>query len=339
MAPEPWQSAVSKSCDGKALSKLAEKVPAIKQSGNVTLITMRVIERDALVKIIDALVKHPEWGLPMRGILHSQDFITIAQEASASSSKKGEWSSNCDTVKAMPKAWKLNLLEKTSNQSSDLLSKVDHEDLEGIEILFAFEMKLKSRTLLSNVCQDHVICTSVSIQRTELKGFRVAKLFARHGISTKGVIDHSKLCYTPNFDESGDCKSLGHCQGATVNIPRHTPMARKFSLNNNIFDMDAYMELVPAMLPLHQLFDLDSNVHAHKLTNNKGESFRDVAEGVTEGITQKQTAAKELSVYVSPSTSLTTVEKERSNNRIQSASQKLQERAQERASNRRVTLS
>ena len=59
---------------------------------------------------------------------------------------------------------------------------------------------------------------------------------------------------------------------------------------------------------------------------------------MTEGITQKQTAAKELSVDVTPSTSLTTVEKERSNKRIQSARQKEQERAQARASKRRVTF-
>ena len=101
MAPKPSQSAVSNTVDGKALSKLAEKVPAIKKSGKVTVDTMRVIERDALVKIIDALVKHPEWVLPMHGIPHSQGFTAIAQGSPASSSKKGERSSKYDTVKAL----------------------------------------------------------------------------------------------------------------------------------------------------------------------------------------------------------------------------------------------
>ena len=58
------------SFDGKELSTLAQKVPLPKKSGNGSSDAMAVIQRNALVKVVDALSKHPEWILPVQGMLN-----------------------------------------------------------------------------------------------------------------------------------------------------------------------------------------------------------------------------------------------------------------------------
>ena len=330
----------SQSFDGKPLSKLASKVPVPKKTGNITGDAMAVIQRDAFVKIVDALTKHPEWVLPIHGIVTSQDFLSSASQSATASSgdkPKHKWTGKYDTVKSLPKTWKMNLLEKVSGMSSTLMAHIDAADSDGIEVLFQFEMHVKSSQPLPECCQDQTVCTAVFMKRSTDNGCRCHGLFQRKGISPMGEIDYGDLCFRPEFNKAGECKVIKHCCGSSGHVSRFTPINVEFTMDNNIFDMEATMECEEAKHHLHRFFNQHTPVHQHKFSNKKGDTFKDFADGVKEVYEEKQRSAEGVSIPVLASAAAARGDKRRAEQRMEVTRGKLAEAAAARLTKRRVT--
>ena len=311
-----------------------------RKTGNITGDAMAVIQRDAFVKIVDALTKHPEWVLPIHGIITSQDFLSSASQSSASSSgekPKHKWTGKYDTVKSLPKTWKMNLLEKVSGMSSTFMAQIDAADSDGIEVLFQFEMQMKSSQPLPECCQDQTVCTAVFMKRSTDNGVRCKGLFNRKGISPFGEIDYGKLCFSPEFNKEGECKSIKHCTGAIGHVSRFTPITVEFALDNNILDFDATMECEEAKHHLFRFFNQHTPVHQHKFSNKKGDTFKDFADGVKDVYEEKQKAAEGVSIPVMASAAAASGDKRRAERRMEVTRGKLAEAAAARLTKRRVT--
>ena len=115
------------SFDGFVLSGLATKVPKIKKTGDVTRDTMKTIERGALVKIIDGLVKNGDWILPMHGIMNSQELDKMKQEQ-VKDNDVDEWKGNYDTFKQLPESWKHNVMCKSYGIPTVVMAVVAEKD-------------------------------------------------------------------------------------------------------------------------------------------------------------------------------------------------------------------
>ena len=221
---------------------MAKKVPKIKTTGDVTRDTMKTIERGALVTIIDCLVKHGDWMLPMHGIMNSQELDKMKQEQ-VKDNDVDEWKGNYDTFKQLPESWKQNSMCKSSGIPTVVMAKVAEKDAAMVDVLFEYDMQMKMGTKFPEDCHDVAVCSKTCTKRSQDKGRRLMVAWNSSLITREGLVDYGKLCFQPKMNDAGLVLEILHISGMKAKVPPHMPMSKEFVMCDNHLDMEAKMVL------------------------------------------------------------------------------------------------
>lgn len=225
---------------------LAKKVHMIKQTGDVTKDTMKSIERDALVKIIDGLVKNGDWVLPMHGIMNSQELDKMNKERTKSSSG-GEnddcWKGDYDTFKQLPEAWKNNFMCGTATIPDAVMAQVADKDPSMFDVLFEYELQMRKDTEFPPEMKDVIVCSQTCDRRSHEKGRRLLLAYTAGYIHADGTVEYGKLCFDPKVNDQGEVTEVHHIGGEKAGAPTHMPMNKEFKMWDNHFDLEAKMVL------------------------------------------------------------------------------------------------
>ena len=243
-------------CDGKPLCPYAKRAPIIKcRKSSSSAIDQGKLQRDALMLMVDKLVKYPQFILQAQSVIFSSDFKIPAEEGALSDESFTERYSTIDKIgKGWLGMWLLDRCKKMGVTQADL-EKLDKLDSDAIVTMFCWETQLSPKCVFPKMLSSAMIAGNVFATRADDVSPRLDKL-------TKGVdFKHGKLnfgsglgSYEMMFD-TVRCTQVMHISGAKAVVPAHVVITRDFSLFDNWSDSEARVELLPSKYFLSTLFD------------------------------------------------------------------------------------
>ena len=336
------------SCDSKALSPLAKKVPQVAKGGPKTLLKARTFQRDALVRIVDQLSKYPEYILPMEAAMKSEDLLFTINKGGAVAST--DWTGEYKTLQHLPLSFKLQYLKfkaeelKLDGFALDIFQKIQTVDPLEIHLLFSFDVQVHLSSWYPDGMSDAALATKLFSLRADEVGNRLGKLWEAGGLVVQGKVDYSKGgSFELEWPEKGDHASeLTHCSGAKVVLPAHAQISKDFVLVDNHLDHYARVELrqtPPIVWYLHTFFA--STAPFKNLMQTTGKKFKRLSE-----LSLQVLATSELSFHEQVGKNLkegadqaAKVNKTRATTKLQIAHSRLEANKEERKKRRTIKLS
>lgn len=235
----------SQSCDGQAVHKLAAKFAGMarsKPSGDKAVDLRQQMEHDNMVRVVDRMLKDP------RAITHIHSFsmsLDVDQMDGAVAKASGEWTGSYRTMERIPKSWLTQYLLNRAKAlfvdgllSSDILCKVEEHSSDQLGILFAYETQCPGTVTFPEALSDKAICSKACALRAAEVGDQLAYLVRVGGFAVPGVVDYSKACFDPVFDETtGFLKEIKSVMGDTSEaIPECIRIDKTFKVVNGHLD-------------------------------------------------------------------------------------------------------
>eukprot|EP00971_Amphidinium_carterae_P284753 5653298-Amphidinium_carterae.1 len=266
-------------CDGKPMVALAKRVPMFKDSRGGAVNQGR-LQTEALMQVLDKLVKYPGLILQAHGVIYSKDFATVKPVCT---SGDAEWSERVTTIGKLNRGWVANwLLARHSEHGlkAEHLDALETADADNIPLLFSFELQLPLSCLVPKSVKGTSAMTSDWLTaRANIVGPRMQSLLAKNKETPfQGV---HNACYSITF-EGATAVAVTHISGASVNIKEHKHIIiyKGFKLVDGHSDVLARVVLHPAVHVLHQLFPAEAQFRQHLVESSKDKSLHSSAEDV-----------------------------------------------------------
>ena len=255
----PNTAAPAYSSDGKALSKLAQKVPSPKKSGNIAMDQRLQVEHDAMVWVIDRLSKNPQEAC------HIQTYMLSRAFSQALSPTSTTWTGSYKTLECLPKAFMLKYLLqrldalKVTTVSAETLKALELADANHIPTLFSMDLQLPlSVSVPLEMLDTETTCMQILVARAEKVGDRLRHFAVKGGFATPGSLDMKAGGSYTLVWEGDSASRVSHISGSTVPVPPHAAITKKFVLKDNDGDWKAVAELSPSSYHLYKYFPADS---------------------------------------------------------------------------------
>jgi hypothetical protein len=229
-------------CDGKPLSKAASKIPVMKSkvAGRKGVIDHNRLNHQMLVHTVDKLWKYPQFVKSIHTTLFSDDFPIPEGEDILDMTVA--WLT-VKQPKNVPRTWKAQFLVErnlTAGLTYDLMNSLATLSEDNVDLLFELELQVPGTMVLAKDLQGNsTLCNLTFNTRAAQVGDRVSRLLASGGLHVGGV-DLSKggsysLIFGEALQENFIIK-IKHCSGATIDVPEHCPVDRRFKLKDNYSD-------------------------------------------------------------------------------------------------------
>jgi hypothetical protein len=261
----PGVGGVKNSCDGSDLHPFAKRVPAVHRGGSPAVQKLRAQQHDALVRIVDQLMKYPGYILPVQNELLNGNLLFKAEDIA----EKGEWTGDYKSLGKIPESWMMDFLrELAENQqvpqiTLEKLKSVSAHSSDNIDLLFSTSVQLPTTMPFPEDMADVVVALRTLKARSEEVGARLRILVNGGGLKADGsvVCGPGAGSYDILFRESTDgyATSIIHCQSKlSVPFPSHIKMDRTWLLIDNHLDHLARVEKHPCRYFLRDLFPPDA---------------------------------------------------------------------------------
>ena len=198
------------SSDGKALSKLAQKVPSPKKSGNVAMDQRLQVEHDAMVWVIDRLSKNPQEAC------HIQTYMPSRAFSQALSRTSSTWSGGYKTLDCLPKSLMLKYLLqrldslKVTTVSAETLKALEVADANHVPTLFSMDLQLPlSVSVRPKMIDTETICMQILAARAERVGDRLRHFAVKGGLANSWSAGHESRWQLHTRVGGRQCKQIG----------------------------------------------------------------------------------------------------------------------------------
>ena len=247
------------------LSPLAKKIPKPRLGKDLQDNNKKILQRNALVKIVDWLERNPEkivdtWAAIQADLVKDKKVVD----------KDGPWNKDYRHIWRLPDYWKAQFLQKRCPDvfTTATLKSLEEMDDNNIKNLFSMEVGLDPHDPLPRPCLDKEVCYRTFNARAEMLGGRLRSL-PPGSIRPGCKLDWSEIgVFTLHFTDK-KCVLLEHVSGAEGTLPEHIMITTAFVLIDNHSDMKAKVKCGKLEFYLKDFFDDGAGPHANPI-GNKG---------------------------------------------------------------------
>jgi hypothetical protein len=332
-------------CDGKPLSKAAERLPKPKAASNSGPIDTAKLNHEMLVHIVDKLWKYPSFTKTIHSVLFSEQFPIPSDPVYDDDVwEKGK----VKTLKLVPRPWIATQLMNVYGKhglKQEYLNALEILDGESIPMLFAMDQQMSlSSPLPKELHGNAVLASRVFNERSQSNGRRLALLIARGGLTKSGLKLHMGGCFELTLGDGIDSKkvvSIKHNQSkVVVSVPDHTPILSSFDLIDNFSDFHACVVLHPSKYFLHEFFPEQAEFKKNFETKAKAVVYKKLVNEMQVKDADSFAAEQAAKVFASSSrTSLEFASKAKAQARTEKARAAIEDKKKERGLKRKVCIS
>jgi hypothetical protein len=325
-------------CDRKALSKFADKVPMIKGASLADQ-----VHRTKMCYVVDIMIKEPDWVSRLYDIAST---VPLEQLDGARKAKTvlGVWAGNYDRTGQISEAWKTSHLLQRYGARKNPLSEghltAVAKDPQGIHKLWAFDTQCPHSAVHPAAANDKLVASKTYNRRADLVGSRVGMLIDNGGIAASGDIDYSSASYKVVFDDkTGLLKSVEHVFGKVGKIPARLFIDTEYKLKD--LHLDGFARFVDGHNThyLHNFFDdsLDFKKHIITQDSKKETKLKDIAK-VFADAKNAIVVAEDTSLVVEKNTIQQKIKETQNKSALTKAQVALKRKAEEADAKRTVTF-
>jgi hypothetical protein len=323
-----------RSADQKPITKFAMRVPKPKQTGTPMQQNAARLNRDALIRIVDACIKFPKRSSKLYQYMISNDLDVDDDPASAAD----DWTGSYNTFKDTPKTWWINCvmtLAKKHNIAiiTDVYMKALAKETFNFPIIMELMTQIPWSIGVPEAMQDMEVANKVVLAMAAQHHNRLCDFAHNGGFEAGGNLNlgASGCAFTLVFVEDAATEVI-HFSGARASIPATSPITKDFKLIDNHMDFKARALLGPSDYFLHSFFAADVQFKKSMYTpRKKWQFFEDLVDEVDKAMqeskSQRAPPLAEQSVAV---TIMGDARKEKNKENLAKAGTKLAERATKR---------
>lgn len=266
MQPRPMtlsMEAPREGCDAAPLHAFARKVPALRKCADATINQRRTLQRNAQVKIVDAIMKYPEMSLEVWGTVEAQ----LKLRAQAEQQDTEKWNEQYKKLAKLPTYWMASWLITRSAGSVtpeqfELVVKSKGEQF--VRELFFYVSQTSATDNLPAECRDKLVCAKVFHARADQVGDRFKCVI------DSGLFEGANVSW-PDFGPyqvvwDGDrAKAINHSSGDSIEINGEGEFTNKYTMHVAWSDTDAYVKGKMAKFYMRDYFGPNEGPHKTKL--------------------------------------------------------------------------
>ena len=216
---------------------MARRIGKVKAIADLAVWQKRVVERNALVKIIDKLVAEPALGPPVWGAIETGLINSVSSEQ-ADSHLKVYFKEKVGKVGRLPVDWIASWLVANSPLTPKQVDNIDGHDKEALLNLFYLATGTAPLTPVPDCCRHRETCSRVFTARYVQLGRRLEQWAVN--VNLFGVVDwYQGGAYRFRFDEEGKLVRVVHISGTEADLPAHIHVTSAYTLKDPWLDMGA----------------------------------------------------------------------------------------------------
>lgn len=256
---------VVESCDCTPLHSFATKVPQVRKTGDHGAYQRKVLQRNAQVKVVDAIMKFPEVSLEVWGTVET--VLKSVKERAAESTEV--WNAQYKKLNRLPTYWMGSwLLTYSKNRlCQDDLDKIRESRGENfLREVFFFITQTDPNDPLPVKARSKHVCAVMFNMRADSVGKRFEHLFDRQAF--KEGSDTTWMDFGPYevVWASGVAAKVKHVSGAETVISNDGKFDETFTWHNCHSDMDAFVKAKVSKFWFKDYFEKPGGPFATKAT-------------------------------------------------------------------------
>lgn len=256
-------------------TSLGKRVPVVRPNADIGVFQTQVIERNALVRVVDMLSNDKPLAVKVWEALEN-GVLTTASQADRERNEQTFFSARTLKVEKLDKEWLASWLTSASRNklTSAVCDEIDGNDEYGLMKIFCCATALTPQTVLPSEALHKQTCWKLMSMRYLEKGDRLKNISSH--IKGGKVSWTTWAAYILEFHpETKKLVKVKHIEGDEVKVDEHSHATMEFDLVDPWFDFSAKLERGGTIHTFAAMFGQGFGPHK-AILDKKGRKIKDM---------------------------------------------------------------